>query len=299
MTTPQDKARAGMLAGLTAGHKQAETDRRLAQDADRGRAVALLDLAAILPRPADSRPARAEHVLALAESVAAVGLLQPVAVDKARRLIAGKHRLEACRLLLTPPAGRQEFLRCIEGGINGGVFIEYMGRLDALPAPGDLAEPLRAGKVPARVLLDLDAEADPDAALAAEAAENTARKSYTPAEVAALAERLRAAGYREATGRPRKGQKALRPALELVLGVSLNTARRMLGRMPRTGKGAHVGMFSEKPADVLARSAAGLRRALEAYAEAAGAVARPGKPIKQARALAAKLAALLARIEET
>ena len=79
-----DKARAGMLAGLEAGHAQAKIDRRLAAEADRGRAVGLLDLEAIRPRAGtDTRPARAAHVLTLAESVAAVGLVQALAVDRA------------------------------------------------------------------------------------------------------------------------------------------------------------------------------------------------------------------------
>lgn len=125
--------------------------------------------------------------------------------------------------------------------------------------PKDLEGPLAAGKVPCRVLVDLDAERDPAAALAAEAAENTARKDYTPAEVQALAQRLRAAGYRETGGRPRRGEKALRPALEMVLGVSKNTARRMLGRMPAGGKGAQVGTFS----GMVAR----LDKALDAFLE--------------------------------
>ena len=112
-----------------------------------------------------------------------------------------------------------------------------------LPAPKNLEGPLAAGKVPCRVLVDLDAERDPAAALAAEAAENTARKDYTPAEVQALAQRLRAAGYRETGGRPRRGEKALRPALEMVMGVAKNTTRRMLEGMPAGGKGAKVGRF--------------------------------------------------------
>ena len=44
-----------------------------------------------------------------------------------------------------------------------------------------------------------------------------------------MANRLRNAGFREAVGRPKAGEKALRPALELVLGKSASTIKRMLG----------------------------------------------------------------------
>ena len=81
-----EKARAGMLAGLEAGHAQAKIDRRLAAEADRGRAVGLLDLEAIRPRAGtDTRPARAAHVLTLAESVAAASPSRDRRPDRKRR----------------------------------------------------------------------------------------------------------------------------------------------------------------------------------------------------------------------
>lgn len=266
MSKTQDKARAGMLAGVTAGHAQSEIDRRMAADADRGRAVALLGAAAVHSRAAgDTRPPRAEHVLAVAESVGAVGLLVPLAVDRAGHLVAGLHRLEACRLLLAQPADREGLWLALAGADR---VPEWQERLGALPAPDELAEPLRAGLLPVR-RLDLDSVKDPDAALAAEAAENTARRAYTRAEVGSLVERLRAAGYRETGGRPRKGERALRPALELVLGISRNTARRMLGTLEEPGKVAQVGTFSGvlKAADRLDRAARAYLVAIEELPE--------------------------------
>ncbi len=274
MSKAQETAAAGLLRGIAYGKEQAKADRRLAAESKLDRVLELVPADAIRPRAADSRPARAEHVLEVAESVAAVGLLQPPAIDNARRLVAGLHRLEGCRLLLLPRDRRLEYLLALDGGDRLDPE-ETADRVAVLPAPKDLEGPLAAGKVPCRVLVDLDAERDPAAALAAEAAENTARKDYTPAEVQALAQRLRAAGYRETGGRPRRGEKALRPALEMVLGVSKNTARRMLGRMPAGGKGAQVGTFSgmvarlDKALDAFLESdlpegvrLAGLRRAL-------------------------------------
>ena len=84
--------------------------------------------------------------------------------------------------------------------------------------------------MPVLVRTDLDAVADPAGALAAEAAENTARKQYTPAQVRTLAGRLVQAGFRESVGRPKKGEKALRPALEKILGVNGRQVRRLLGQ---------------------------------------------------------------------
>jgi ParB family chromosome partitioning protein len=216
---------AGFLGAIAQGKEQAKTDRRLAQDARLGRAVTLLDPAQVRPRTDNTRPARAGHVVALAESIAAAGLVQSPAVDKAHRLIAGLNRLEACRLLMLPNKDRLGFAKALDGYDD-----ELDARIAALPEVRRLPEPLNAGKLPVRVLNELDANEDPAAALAAEAAENTARKAYTLQEVRDLAQRLRAAGYREIVGRPKKGQKALRPALELVLGQSASTVRRILGK---------------------------------------------------------------------
>lgn len=258
-TKAQETAAAGLLRGIEYGREQSKADKRLAAEAKLERVLELVLVDAIRARPAgDTRLAGAEHVLELSETIAAVGLLQPLAIDNARHLLAGLHRLEACRLLLLPRDRRLEYLLALDGGDRLDPE-ETADRVAVLPAPKDLEGPLAAGKVPCRVLVDLDAERDPAAALAAEAAENTARKDYTPAEVQALAQRLRAAGYRETGGRPRRGEKALRPALEMVLGVSKNTARRMLGRMPAGGKGAQVGTFS----GMVAR----LDKALDAFLE--------------------------------
>jgi ParB family chromosome partitioning protein len=233
---------AGFLGAIAQGKEQAKTDRRLAQDARVGRAVTLLDPDQVRPRTDNTRPARAGHVVALAESIAAAGLVQSPAVDKAHRLIAGLNRLEACRLLMLPSKDRLGFVKALDAYDD-----ELDARIAALPDARRLPEPLNAGKLPVRVLTELDAHEDPAAALAAEAAENTARKAYSGQEIRDLAQRLRAAGYREIVGRPKKGQKALRPALELVLGQSASTVRRILGKK-EAGK-----TDAEKHADALRR----------------------------------------------
>ena len=140
MNKTQDTARAGMLAGMNAGHRQAETDRRLAVEADRGKAVALVPLESIHKRKTDSRPARAVHVLALAESVAAVGLLQPLVLDRAGRLVAGLHRLEAVRLLFAE--NRLAAFHALPENKKIPPE-EAFDRTRALPRVEELAEPLK------------------------------------------------------------------------------------------------------------------------------------------------------------
>lgn len=226
MSKQRDEAKAGMLAGAIAGAGQAKTDRKLAEEADRGRMAVILPITQIRERAIDTRPVSAAEVLIMAESIVAVGLLGPPCVDRHHVLIAGAHRVAAARLLLTPPHDRRSHLSAVEGFDE----LEMGERIDALPPLDQLPEQIAGGRMPVLVRTDLDAVADPAAALAAEAAENTARKQYTPAQVRALAERLVQAGFRESVGRPKKGEKALRPALEKILGVDARHVRRLLGK---------------------------------------------------------------------
>ncbi|WP_338438759.1 ParB N-terminal domain-containing protein [Synechococcus elongatus] len=156
-----------------------------------------IQLDRIQDRQQDTRALRAEHVAALAESIAIVGLIHPPAVDRQYRLLAGGHRLAALRQLA----------------------VENRDRFQALFPNG----------VPVR-RMDLDAEQDPDLALAVEVSENERRRDYTPSEVRTLAERLQASGfqYSKEGGRPRSTSRALMPALELIVGKSTRQIRRIL-----------------------------------------------------------------------
>jgi ParB family transcriptional regulator, chromosome partitioning protein len=155
-----------------------------------------LPIEQITDRPGgDTRPLTQTHIESLAESIAAVGLIQPIAIDIKGRLLAGGHRLAAItHLKNTNP---EDFTTQFPTGI-----------------------PIRQ--------YDFDAEAEPERALAIEATENEKRRDYTPAEVRELADRLRAAGYRDTRGKPKKGEKALRPALEVIIGKSGRTVQRYL-----------------------------------------------------------------------
>jgi ParB family transcriptional regulator, chromosome partitioning protein len=248
-----DKAAAGMLAGIEAGTAQAKTDKRIALDAAHAGAVAMMPLDAVQARAGgrDTREPTAEAVDALAESIDALGLVEPLAVDKVGRLLAGKTRLLALRRLAEKDPDRWKL-----------VPVRRMG---------------------------FDAEADPARALAVEVAENEQRRDYTAAEVRALAERLQSAGFRAKPGRPRKGTRALLPALGAVVGKSKRQLLRILEK--DTGK--------DKPAPVtMPDAAARLGRALAAFDRMAAEVALTSMTQNERRAVrdAAKLAELLARI---
>lgn len=244
----QDKAAAGMLAGVKAGHLQARLDKRLAADIERAGEVAMMPLEKVLDRVGglDTREPTPDALDALAESINALGLLEPLVVDKVGRLLAGKTRLLAVRLLAEK-------------------------------------DPDRWAKVPVR-RMDFDADIAPARALAVEVAENEQRRDYTGAEVRALAGRLTAAGFKATAGRPRKGTKALLPALGAVVGKSKRQLLRILDPEPAKRKPAAWPGAVER-----------LRLALAAFGRAAAAVPRakltPGG--RRAVRLAAQLQTIL------
>ena len=61
-----------MLAGAIAGAGQAKTDRKMAEEADRGRMALILPITQIRDRAIDTRPVNAVEVLMMAESIVAV-----------------------------------------------------------------------------------------------------------------------------------------------------------------------------------------------------------------------------------
>lgn len=144
----------------------------------------------------DTRPLNQGHVEALTESIAVVGLIEPLVIDTHGRLLAGGHRRAAIKRL------KEE-------------------------QPDKYQKQFPDEQIPVRVI-PINSEQEVDLALQIEIAENEQRRDYTPAEVRALANRLRSAGYVDTKGRPGRGQKALRPALEVIIGKSLRTVRRYL-----------------------------------------------------------------------
>lgn len=173
-----------------------------------------IHLDAIQDREVNTRELRPDHVDALAESIAVLGLIEPLAVDEKGQLLAGGHRLAAIRQL------KERNLTAYEQKFEGD-------------------------RIPVRIM-PFDAEADPDLALQIEIAENEQRRDYTPAEVRALAERLKTAGYIDRKGRPAKGEKPLLPALEVIVGKSMRTLQRYIQEDKPDSKNTTGVAFSAK-----------------------------------------------------
>lgn len=194
--TPKKRSTVELLmAAQAAGTAIQEQDRQSEVRSTQSR-VATMPLAKIIDRVTDTRELKSQHVEDLMLSITALGLLEPLVVDNRGRLLAGGHRKAAIYLLKEQQ-------------------------------PTEYAEHFPNELVPVRVL-DFDAIINADFALQVEIAENEMRRDYTPAEVKVLAERLKAAGYVDPKGRPALGEKALRPALKVIIGKSIRTVQRYL-----------------------------------------------------------------------
>lgn len=183
----------------------------------------------VIPRQTDTRQLDPMHVVDLVESIAAIGLLEPLVLDRKHRLLAGGHRLAAVRLLtesdVTRRAKNWATLAQLAWAQDDNAPLpswaaEAIERLKAAPASDDHAVPVR--------IVDIDSERDPARALAIEVGENEKRRDYTRAEVVAIAERLKSAGFKASRGKPKAGQRALGPALAVIFGKSERHVRRIL-----------------------------------------------------------------------
>lgn len=157
--------------------------------------AATLALHTIHSHPQDTHPTDEAYVQALADSIAIVGLIQPLAVDAQGVLLTGAHRLAAIEYL--EKHNQDAFDRWFKQGI-----------------------PVRR--------YELDALKDHNLAREITAIENTHCKNYTPEEVRALAERLKAAGYKYTPDKPEAGQRSLIASLSMIVGKSDKHIRRYL-----------------------------------------------------------------------
>lgn len=146
----------------------------------------------------DSRSIDAAHVAELVDSISAIGLIAPIAVDQNGCLLAGGHRKAALATLKdsNPTAWSQHF-------------------------PDN--------RVEVRVF-DFDSAAEASRALDIEVEENQQRKDYSPEEVRSLADRLKGAGYKDYPGRPPKGVKTLTKTLTELTGKSTRTVKGHLAK---------------------------------------------------------------------
>ncbi len=170
----------------------------------------------------DTRLVKPIHVLHLAESIAALGVIEPIVIDLADVLLAGAHRLAACKLLASPLHERSEFLQSLNGGLPLPKNItDHLNQLSS--------ESLAVAEIPVRVM-PWRATDDLDRALAVEAAENAKRRDYTASEIRSLYRRLLEAGYTDRPGRPKAGEKAARPILAAVIGKDIRRIRELLSQ---------------------------------------------------------------------
>ncbi|MBA3707218.1 MAG: ParB N-terminal domain-containing protein [Planctomycetes bacterium] len=188
-----------------------------------------ITITAIRPRAsADTRPLDFGHVVDLAESIGALGLVQPIAIDASKRLLAGCHRWHACQLvaIADPEKRKKVFAKMISGSNlpNTEALAVRVGEIDR----SGWKERHLDNRIPVRVV-SIDSGKQQEAALAVEIAENEKRRDYTVDEIQALAKRLLKAGYVQRDGgRPKIGEKALRPMIASVIGKSERQIRRLL-----------------------------------------------------------------------
>ena len=156
----------------------------------------LMSLEDIKDRESETRQLNQKHVDSIVLSIEAIGLIEPLVVDKDGVLLAGGHRKEAIALL------QQN---------NPTVFNQHF--------PNSL--------IPVRVM-PFTVVDNPEWALDVEVSENEVRRDYSKQEVLDIAKRLREAGYKDTPGKPKKGEKRLKPAIQTIIGKSMRTVERYL-----------------------------------------------------------------------
>jgi ParB family chromosome partitioning protein len=185
--------RGGFTAGKSLSQQELEREEH---ESSQPSVLLQITLNRIRMRQRNTRKITLSHVKNLLDSIQALGLIEPLVVDKKFRLLAGAHRLQALMTFQNE---------------QPSLFLEQFPQ----------------GLIPVRQF-DFDAETDLNNALAIEVAENAQRKNYTTMEFNDVAQRLIDAGYTETVGRPKNGEKSLGHALTVVLGCTTRTVRRRL-----------------------------------------------------------------------
>lgn len=166
----------------------------------------------ILDRTTNIRGVSEIRAQKFATSIAVVGLIQPIAIDRHGRLLAGDHRRRALQIL-REVSGNRERLQQLLPDADADMAQKALSAWERLGL--DAGVPVHR--------MDVDGEREPELAKAIELAENTNREDFTKEEVKKAWEQLRDAGYRDVVGRPKVGEKAMRPELALIFGKSLRT----------------------------------------------------------------------------
>lgn len=180
----------------------------------------------ILDRETDVRPINDQHVVELAQSISAVGLLQFPVVDESNRLLAGGHRREAVKLLRAVAQMPDEDIRKL---FERGEAPDPLTDAD-LARLRDAYTREFTGGVIVRVFTTAGFN-EAEIRLEVEAIENEKRLDFTRDELAGIVTRLKDAGYRDVGGRPKEGQRVLSKELERIMGKSRRTVFRLLSEL--------------------------------------------------------------------
>ena len=220
-----------------------------------------------LRKGADTRPLAAKHVIDLAESIAVLGLLEPLVIDTEGHLLAGGHRLAALHLLAISDDQRRgayftDSIDPDDDGQDSGAWATLTKRVEFL---GLLRNPDRHffDGVPVLVVdvRGKDAHGSQRLALAVELAENNVRRSYTAEEIRELSKRLKDAGYKVTEGRPKKGEVTAINVLQAAVGKSKRTIERIIRGKPSGAKTPweNALITFERAAQAILQHGAGLR----------------------------------------
>lgn len=211
----------------------AEKDKKREDSSSKENAqVSFVDLQKISSRAEDTRVLNIGHVMRLADSISRIGLIEPIVVDKKFRILAGGHRHKACQLL-SPKTQKQILAELLSYNTDNKRDMNVRNRLEEFVAGIPKKHQIDFSQVPIRVY-DFDALKNPQRALEIESSENTQRRDYTPTEVLRLYEKLKQSGYEDVSGRPKEGQRPLKPALALLMGTSIRTVQRHLKKTQKS-----------------------------------------------------------------
>lgn len=186
-------------------------------------------LNAIFRRNKDSRELNEKHLLDLGESISELGLIEPLVVDRNGVIIAGYHRYAA--ILIISKTTEEEKISCF----NDLTISNNTSRKLSRQAIKNKLSSWKKVSIEALFPLDipvyeliLDSTVNHKEVLSIEIAENEHRKAYTKKEIITLANKLKEIGYTNKNGRPKLGEKALLPALSVIVGKSYRTIIRTL-----------------------------------------------------------------------
>lgn len=202
--------------------------------------IRLVDVRKVLIPDMRLRAISAKHLLSLAESICAHGLISPPSVDLNNVVLAGAHRVAACQLIEHEDLvqRRELFLMLTDQHEidRSQLPIQLQNNLALLDALDHASwrQQHPQGRIPVRIY-SFDSIRDESRALTVEVVENEKRRNFTRDEIAPLVDRLKKAGFKATRGKPKPGERPLSAELGTILGVSRRTVVRLLGGMDNPG----------------------------------------------------------------